>query len=187
MNIGILGGTFDPPHLAHKEIAKRAINQFNLDKVVFIPSGTPWQKSVSTSYKERFEMTKMLIKNEKLLEISDIENNTDKPSYTVDTLKRFCLEEHRYYFILGSDAAIGMKTWKSYKELSNYVTFLIAPREKVSITKVFFNFPFKFKIIKGTKLDISSTNIRNLIKGRQNYEKLLPSEILNYIKKEKLY
>jgi len=51
MKIGILGGTFDPPHLAHKEIALRAIKQFKLDKVVFIPSGTPWQKSVSTPYR----------------------------------------------------------------------------------------------------------------------------------------
>ena len=188
MNIGILGGTFDPPHKAHKEIALRAINQFELDKVVFIPSGTPWQKSVSTQYKDRFSMTSLLIKNEEKLEISDIENNTTKPTFTIDTLKNFCTPENNYFFILGSDAAVGIKTWKSYKEMSSYVNFLVAPREEISLFRLFFTFPFKFKLIKGKKLDISSTNIRNSIQGKQNtYSQLIPKDILDYIKKEKLY
>ena len=188
MNIGILGGTFDPPHKAHKEIALRAIKQFELDKVVFIPSGTPWQKSVSTKYKDRFYMTSLLIKNEEMLEISDIENNTTKPTYTIDTLRNFCSPENNYFFILGSDAAIGIKTWKSYKEMSLYVNFLVAPREEISLIRLFFTFPFKFKLIKGKKLDISSTNIRNSIQGKQkSNSQLIPIDILDYIKKEKLY
>ena len=55
MKIGILGGTFDPPHQAHLEIANRSIKQFTLDKVIFIPSGNPWQKTNATSYKHRYE------------------------------------------------------------------------------------------------------------------------------------
>ena len=61
MKIGILGGTFDPPHNAHLEIAKRAIKQFDLDKVIFIPSGNPWQKKDATPFIHRYEMTKILI------------------------------------------------------------------------------------------------------------------------------
>ena len=52
--IGVLGGTFDPPHNAHYEIAERAIEQYNLEKVVFIPSGTPWQKDTTTSFEDRY-------------------------------------------------------------------------------------------------------------------------------------
>lgn len=188
MKIGILGGTFDPPHLAHKEIALRAIKQFKLDKVVFIPSGTPWQKSVSTPYRDRFNMTRILIQKEEMLEISDIENNTTKPTYTIDTLRNLCTPENDYFFILGSDAAIGIKTWKSYKEMSSFVNFLIAPREEVSFIRLFFAFPFKFKLIKGKKLDISSTSIRNSIQGKErSYNQLIPKGILDYINREKLY
>ena len=188
MNIGILGGTFDPPHFAHKEIALRAIKQFQLDKVVFIPSGTPWQKSVSTPYQDRYNMTCILIENEDMFEISDIENNTSKPTYTIDTLRSFCSPENNYFFILGSDAAVGIRTWKSYKEMSSFVNFLVAPREEISFIKLFFAFPFKFKLIKGKKLDISSTNIRNSIQGNQkSYSQLIPKGILEYIKRENLY
>ena len=86
MKIGILGGTFDPPHQAHLEIANRSIKQFTLDKVIFIPSGNPWQKKDATSYRHRYEMTKILIENSNYFEISDIENSEQNPSYTYETL-----------------------------------------------------------------------------------------------------
>ena len=90
MNVGVLGGTFDPPHEAHIRIAERSIEQFYLDKVVFIPSGNPWQKKDATSFKHRYEMTKILVKESKSFEISDIENSERKPSYTFETLNN-CL------------------------------------------------------------------------------------------------
>ncbi len=133
-------------------------------------------------------MTSILIENEDMFEISDIENNTSKPTYTIDTLRSFCSPENNYFFILGSDAAVGIKTWKSYKEMSSFVNFLVAPREEISFIKLFFSFPFKFKLIKGKKLDISSTNIRNSIQGKQkSYSQLIPKGILEYIKRENLY
>ena len=82
MKIGILGGTFDPPHNAHLEIAKRAIKQFDLDKVIFIPSGNPWQKKDATPFIHRYEMTKILIERSNKFEISDVEKSEDVPSYT---------------------------------------------------------------------------------------------------------
>ena len=88
MKLGILGGTFDPPHKAHLQIAERALKQFNLDKVLFIPSGNPWQKKYATSFIHRFEMTKILIEGSNKFEISDIEKSEDIPSYTFDTLTK---------------------------------------------------------------------------------------------------
>ena len=88
MNIGVLGGTFDPPHDAHLSIAERSIEQFTLDKVIFIPSGNPWQKKDATSYRHRYEMTKILIENTNYFEISDIENSEKNPSYTFETLNK---------------------------------------------------------------------------------------------------
>src|SRR5210317_2104388 len=63
MKIGILGGTFDPPHNAHREIASRALEQFNLKKILFIPTGVSWQKTEITKYTLRYEMTEILIKD----------------------------------------------------------------------------------------------------------------------------
>ena len=85
---GILGGTFDPPHSAHYEIAQRAMNQYNLDRVIFIPTGSPWQKDIETSYEDRYKMTKLLISENPLFELSDIEKSISDPSYTVDTLRK---------------------------------------------------------------------------------------------------
>ena len=85
MNVGVLGGTFDPPHKAHIKIAERSIEQFNLDKVIFIPSGNPWQKKDATSFIHRYEMTKILIKESHSFEISDI-----AVSYTHLTLPTIC-------------------------------------------------------------------------------------------------
>ena len=126
MKIGILGGTFDPPHEAHLKIAKRSIEQFYLDKVIFIPSGNPWQKKDTTSFIHRYEMTKILIKNSEQLEISKIENSEDTPSYTYETLTKLNLPKENLFFILGSDTAMKIRTWKNYKDLSNLTNFLVA-------------------------------------------------------------
>ena len=187
MNIGVLGGTFDPPHDAHLRIAERSIDQFSLDKVIFIPSGNPWQKKDATSYRHRYEMTKILIKDSNDLEISDIENSEENPSYTYETLKKLDHPKDKLYFILGSDAAINIKTWENYELLQNLTNFLIALRSEDNIDVLDNNFPFNYEIIFGDKLDLSSSAFRNKLKNNNFEISDLPSEILNYIKKNNLY
>ncbi len=173
MNIGVLGGTFDPPHDAHLRIAERSIEQFTLDKVIFIPSGNPWQKQDATSYRHRYEMTKILI--------------GDSPSYTYETLKKLNHPKEELYFILGSDAAINIKTWKNYELLENLTNFLIALRSEDNIDLLENNFPFNYEIISGDKLDLSSTILRNKLKEKNIEVTDLPSGILTYIKENSLY
>ena len=187
MNIGILGGTFDPPHKAHMKIAKRSIEQFNLDKVIFIPSGNPWQKKDATSFIHRYEMTKILIKESHFFEISDIENSQKKPSYTSETLKKLNQPKEKLYFILGSDAAMNIKTWKNYEILPSLTNFLIALRSEDSIEKLDKNFPFNYEIIQGDKLNLSSTSLRKKLKERNTENGELPLGILNYIIDKNLY
>ena len=187
MKIGILGGTFDPPHFAHKEIAKRALDQFSLEKIIFIPAGNSWQKQNSATYENRFIMTQLLISDEELFEISDIENNVDKPTYTVDTLKKLNLKKEETFFILGADAAIGISTWESYEKLSNYVQFLIAPRKKISEKNLKNNFPFNYSLILGNELDISSTTVRRLLLEKKEIFSLIPKNIIEFITSQSLY
>ena len=186
-NIGVLGGTFDPPHEAHLKIAERSLNQFKLDKIIFIPSGNPWQKKDSTPYNHRFEMTKILIKNSDSLEISDLESSEQNPSYTYETLEKLQHPKENLYFILGSDTAMNIKTWKNYDQLSILTQFLIALRREDSSETLSKNFPFDYKLIEGEKLDLSSTGLREKLEKNRMNNNDLPSEIFNYIKENKIY
>lgn len=185
--IGILGGTFDPPHNAHLKIAERSIKQFDLDKVIFLPSGNPWQKKDSASFIHRFEMTKKLIEGSNFFEISDIEKSEDVPSYTVDTLTKFNYKKDNLYFILGSDTAMNIKTWNNYEKLLNLTSFLIALRREDNIKDLNENFPFDYKIIDGEKLDLSSTSIREKLENSIFDENDIPLKIISYIKANDIY
>ena len=147
--IGVLGGTFDPPHDAHLEIAKRSISQFGLNKVIFIPSGNPWQKKDSTSFLHRFEMTKILINESEFFEISDIEKSEENPSYTYETLLRLDHPKEDLYFILGSDTAMNIKTWKNHSKLPELTNFLIALRREDSNKTLEEYFPFEYSLFDG--------------------------------------
>ena len=185
--IGILGGTFDPPHKAHLKIAERAIKQFHLDKVIFIPSGNPWQKKYATSFIHRYEMTKILIEDFSIFEISDVEKSEDVPSYTVDTLIKLNHKKDNLYFILGSDTAMNIKTWNNYEKLLNLTTFLIALRREDNIKNLNENFPFDYKIIDGEKLDLSSTSIREKLENSIFDANDIPLKIISYIKANNIY
>ena len=187
MKIGILGGTFDPPHKAHLKIAERAVKQFHLDKVIFIPSGNPWQKQYATSFIHRYEMTKILIEDFSTFEISDIEKSEDVPSYTVDTLTKLNHKKDNLYFILGSDTAMNIKTWNNYEKLSTLTNFLIALRREGNIKNLNDNFPFGYKLIDGQKLDLSSTFLREKLEHNLFDEDDIPSKIITYIKKNNIY
>ena len=187
MKIGILGGTFDPPHFAHKEIAYRSLNQFNLDKVLFIPTGFSWQKDSSVSYEKRYKMTSLLIENESKFEISDIENNKEEPTYTANTLEKLSLDKNLSFFILGADAALGIKSWHNYKILDKFVQFLIAPRHDIGASQIEEHFPFDYHTISGEELDISSTQIRNLIVNNKNLSEHLPENVIQFIQEEFIY
>ena len=185
--IGVLGGTFDPPHNAHYEIAERAIEQYNLEKVVFIPSGTPWQKDTKTSFEDRYKMTNLLIQDNNLFELSDIEKSEEDPSYTFETLRKLGHPKERLYFILGSDIAMNIKTWKNYEQLSDLTNFLIALRREDKTEMLNEDFPFDYELIHGEKLDLSSSGLRKKLKENELNENDLPDKILNYINENNLY
>ena len=187
MKIGILGGTFDPPHKAHLQIAERAIKQFDLDKVLFIPSGNPWQKKYATSFIHRFEMTKILIEGSNKFEISDIEKSENIPSYTFDTLTKLNHEKDNLYFILGSDTAMNIRTWNNYEKLSELTNFLIALRKEDNTNNLKENFPFDYELIDDQKLDLSSTSLREKLQDNLLVKGDIPSKVLNYIKRYSLY
>ena len=183
----IFGGTFDPPHNAHIEIAKRALDQFCLNRVSFIPAGNPWQKEGKVSdYKHRFKMTKLLVDDINYFEVSSIENDTSNPTYTFETLKKI-ENSHHSYLIRGADVAKNITTWKNYEEIIEYTNILIAPRGGTTIAELDEVFPGPYDLIQGEEVDLHSTSIRGRINEINNIEDIMPKTIFEYIQDNSLY
>lgn len=132
--VGIFGGTFDPAHSSHFELAATAQKEYRLDRIIFIPAAVPPHKTVSeiTSFLHRVRMLEIACADHDTFECSTIEGTLAKPSYTIDTLKALLArmgEENKLYFIIGCDAFLDILSWKSYKEVVCLVTLIVSKRK----------------------------------------------------------
>lgn len=131
--LGLLGGTFDPIHRGHLQVAEDVLRQFGLDQVWIIPCALPPHKSDSAlaSAGDRLEMARIAIGNRRTLKLSDIEIQREGTSYTIDTLREFSTEfgdTTELFFLVGVDAFLEMHTWKSYRQLFNHAAFVVMTR-----------------------------------------------------------
>lgn len=129
---GILGGTFDPPHLAHLFAGEAAYRDLALDVVTFVPAGAPWQKAGRrmTSVEDRWQMTQLAVADIPYFEADDREVRREGWTYTVDTLHSFP-DDEQLFLILGADAARGVPTWNSYEDVLRRATIAVIPRPGV--------------------------------------------------------
>ncbi len=197
--IGIIGGTFDPIHYGHLFIAETALDKLNLDKIIFIPAGIPPHKNQSliTDSFKRVDMVKLATKKNSNFEVSTIEVNKQKTSYTIDTikeLKKYYNNKVDIFFITGDDAFINIETWKKYDELLNSTNFIVMTRsinnskllnEKIELYKTKYN--ANVTKVEIPILEISSTDVRERIKKNNSIKYLLPEEVEKYILENKLY
>lgn len=196
MKIGIIGGTFNPIHLAHLYIAYEAKCQLNLDKIIFIPTGSPPHKKDMEILEAslRYNMVYEAIRNYEDFEISDYEIEKKGLSYTFETLEHFKNDDNELYFITGADCLMDIEKWK-YPEkifkLCNFVVFnragyskknLIIQKEKIQQK---FNTNITFLDI--IDLEISSSIIRNRIKEGKRIDFFMSREVLEYIITNNLY
>ena len=194
--IGILGGTFNPIHLAHLYIAYEAKSQLSLDKIIFMPAGSPPHKKDKEVLEAslRYNMVCEAIKNYEDFEISDYEIHKTGYSYTYETLEKFKSENNELYFITGADCLMDIEKWKKPEEifkLSRLVVFnrpsyskknLIIQKDKIEMK---FNTSIKFLDI--IDLEISSSMIRKRIKEGKRVDFFLSKEVLNFIKENNIY
>ena len=129
---GILGGTFDPPHLAHLFAGEAAYRDLQLDVVTFIPAGAPWQKAgrLVTAAENRWQMTLLAIDGIPYFEADDREIRREGWTYTVDTLRSFP-ESDDLVLILGADTARGLPTWHEAAEVLQRASIAVVPRPGV--------------------------------------------------------
>ncbi len=197
LRLGIMGGTFDPIHYGHLVAAEMARTEFLLEKVIFIPTGTPPHKDRNvTSASLRYEMVKRSITDNPFFDISDYEITKEGPSYTVETLRYLRKEysNHELYFITGTDALKEILFWREAEEILTLTQFIGASRPGFDASDFLNTIQQNHPEIRGKihgfevpALAISSTDIRQRIENGQSVRYLLPEPVRLFIEELKLY
>jgi nicotinate-nucleotide adenylyltransferase len=199
LRLGLLGGTFNPPHLAHLLCASEAADQLGLDRVVLMPVFTPPHKEVpeDPGPEVRLRLCELAAAGDDRLEVSRLEIDRGGPSYTVDTLRELHGRdpEHELIFIVGGDMAASLPAWKEPRAVLQLATLAVAERsgalrrdvterltaeygDDVSERLTFFDMP---------RIDISSSLIRRRAAACQPLRYLVPAAVAEYIVSEGLY
>lgn len=212
IKIAIFGATFDPPHKGHLEIANYVHENFSVDKILFIPAGTPPHKvdKKVTDAKDRFRMAEMLAEKLDFAEVLDLEIKRQGVSFTIDTVKEVIKQyrEAQLYLVIGSDQYNLFSTWKDYKEIVSLVNLIVFNRNEEDIKDfkdvMDIELTGKFcydverdlltsvngktiNFIRDFKVDVSSTEVREKIKNNEEVKDEVIEEVINYIKEKKLY
>jgi nicotinate-nucleotide adenylyltransferase len=196
--IGIMGGTFDPVHYGHLVTAEEALVQFNLDKVVFVPTGRPVRKTHRhlSSAEDRYLMTVIATASNPDFEVSRIEIDRPGATYTVDTmlaLRDFYGPRAGLFFISGADAVREILTWKNADRFAGLCTFIAATRPGYEADlsmdeEVGHLVPLPaLESMEVPALAISSSDIRDRVAARRPIRYLLPEAVAAYIEKNGLY
>ncbi|MDD7794867.1 nicotinate-nucleotide adenylyltransferase [Clostridium sp. 'White wine YQ'] len=196
--IGIMGGTFDPPHKGHIYIAQEAYKKLHLDSVIFMPAGNPPHKTYKkiTNEKDRYEMVKLAIADYEHFEVSDYEISKQTLSYTFLTLKYLKEEREKceLFFIAGADSLVTFESWRNIEEILNLATLVIFtrpgyPKDEVIKSKNVIEEKYNHSVILLDLIeqDISSSYIREALEEGKEVTEYLNSNVYEYIRVNGLY
>ena len=197
--VGIMGGTFDPIHTGHLILGETAYEQFDLDKVLFMPSGNPPHKHLGTgraSNEQRVEMVRRAVASNPHFELSLEEMDPHGFIYTSDTLERLIAKnpDTDYYFILGADSLFSFHTWHEPQLICDRCIILAAVRDHVSgmemdaqIKAVSEQYHADIRKLETPNIDISSSQLREWISLGKSCRYYLPDEVREFICEEALY
>ncbi len=196
--VGLMGGTFNPIHYGHLVAAEAARDAFNLDQVIFIPSGQPPHKSnvFVADPEHRYLMTFLAIVPNQHFELSRVEIDRPGPSYTIQTLQYFAEQDPtvKWYFITGADAILDILTWHQPEKMFRYAEFIAASRPGYSLDKIF---ALEHRLgsermqrihpLEVPALAISSSQIRERLAQGLSIKYLVPEAVEHYIAKNRVY
>lgn len=198
MNIGILGGSFDPVHYGHLLLAQYALEELSLDRVLFMPAKQPPHKREDgvSSFEHRLSMLEIAFEGRKEFFVSSMEQEREGPSYTYDTLR--LLKERNpqdtYVFLIGADSLMTLETWYRGEDLLREFSFAIAPRpgrSKAEITQYVKFLENKYaaalQVLDSPYIEISSTELRRRVAKGKSLLYHVPGKVREYIEEKKLY
>lgn len=196
MRVGLLGGTFNPPHLGHLVCAHEAYVQLELERVLLIPARLPPHKPVDDDpgIEHRLEFCRLAIDGDERLAVSDLEAGREGPSYTIDTLEELHIQmpDSELFLIVGADVAAGFAGWREPERVAQLATVAVADRPGTSRAVVedvlgrvagearsrFFDMP---------EIGVSSTMLRSRVRSGRSTRYLMPEATRDYIDQHHLY
>ena len=198
MNIGILGGTFDPIHLGHLSIANIAMKHAGLERVLFIPAGHPRLKEAepTASVEHRLEMVRLATVATPAFETCDIETSRPGPTYSIDTLVELTAElgsEAKLFFIVGLDVLNQLHRWKDPERVMTLCQLLVLDRpgeQDFDWDEFYQRVPEakgRVQIVASPLIDVSATNLRSRLATGESVSGLVPDAVAEYILSQKLY
>ena len=192
--IGILGGTFDPIHCGHLDLARAADAALGLTRVLVVTSNVPPHRAapVASSY-HRFAMVALAVANRPRWQASDVELRSAEPSYTSTTLRHLHDEGYRpdeLFFLIGADAFAEIETWRNYPEILDYANFAVVSRPGFPVTDVRRHLPSladRIVALDAPTADVSATDIRRRIAAGESIAGLVPPAVRQHIEQHGLY
>jgi len=189
--IAVFGGSFNPPTVAHINLAKQILQKIkNVEKVIFVPVSTKYNKSGLGTDEERFNMLKSICDGEKGLEVSSIELDSTRQLYTIETLEKIQQQNpnNDIYFVLGTDNLKELETWHAASKLLENFKVIVLERDDDSIETIIENNGFLkehrkafIKLDEIKKIELSASYIRELVKNGQSITGMVPKQIENKV------
>jgi nicotinate-nucleotide adenylyltransferase len=211
-SVGLLGGTFDPVHNGHLQLAEAVLARCGLERILFIPAAAPPHKSNSSicDIKHRLAMVRLAIESLTRCAVSELEASPGRISFTIETLRLLRSSQEReteYFFIIGGDAFLEIETWHRWPELLASTSFIVALRQGYPIQDLhtLLNYLHFFKdgeneeewyhgqhgntvrLLSASIDEISSSDIRRRIAQHQAWRHLVPQRVASYIDEHRLY
>lgn len=191
--IGVMGGTFDPIHHGHLVAASEVADRFNLDEVIFVPTGQPWQKAGKTisPAEDRYLMTVIATASNPRFSVSRVDIDRNGPTYTIDTLRdlRQQFPDEALYFITGADALTSIMSWHDWEEMFQLAEFVGVTRPGYELREDMLpaDIQKRVHLVEIPAMAISSTDCRARAAEDRPVWYLVPDGVVQYITKNALY
>ncbi len=195
--LGIMGGTFDPIHTGHIQIAQIVMKEMQLDGMMFLPDGDPPHKGTLAPARDRLRMVEKAIDGYKQFTVSDMEIQRSGTTYTVDTLRALRAQNPgvEYVYVIGADTLFKLETWHTFDQIPGLVrAFACVPRPSVSMDALIRQrdalekkYSLHIELIRQSGPDISSSDVRAAVARALPVGHMVPPKVEAYIKKHQLY
>ncbi|MGZ5179302.1 MAG: nicotinate-nucleotide adenylyltransferase [Ramlibacter sp.] len=192
--LGIFGGAFDPPHLAHVALANAAVAQLGLDELRVLPTGQAWHKSRDlTAAAHRLAMARQAFADVPHAVVDDRELRRSGPTYTIDTLRELhaASPDAELLLVVGADQAEALHSWRACEEILRLATVAVAARARPGVGAPPFDAsrlpPGHWVAVELPPMPVSATQIRALVAAGQDIGHLVPAGVARYIARHHLY